>query len=97
MFVYGPPLLLRGSAGEVAQSIATALVGTLMLAVALEGFLLAPVPAWGRAMLGVGALALIKPGWMTDLAGFALFVPVLLGQIQAWRRSRPLIPGGVRP
>lgn len=97
MFVYGPPLLLYGSAVEVAQSIATALLGTLMLAVALEGFLLAPVPAWGRAMLGLGALGLIKPGWMTDLAGLALLVPVLFVQIRAWRRLRPLAPGGVRP
>jgi TRAP transporter 4TM/12TM fusion protein len=98
MFVYGPPLLLRGSAGEIVQSILTALAGTLMLAVALEGYLLAPVAWWGRAMAAAGALALIKAGGMTDLGGFALLVPLLIVQTLAWRRGRrtPIPHGGAR-
>jgi TRAP transporter 4TM/12TM fusion protein len=97
MFVFGPPLLLRGSAWEVTQGIVTALVGTLMLAVALEGFLLVPVSWWGRVMLGAGALGLIKPGWITDVAGLALLVPVLIVQVLAWRRTRrPSTHGGAR-
>jgi TRAP-type uncharacterized transport system fused permease subunit len=88
MFVYGPALVLRGTGEAIASSFATALVGTLMLAVALEGFLLAPLPVWARLAVGTGGLGLIKPGWVTDLAGLVLLTPVLAVQLGAWRRER---------
>ena len=69
MFVYGPPLLLEGSVGEIALSLVSGIAGVTALAAAGMGFgrrLLAP---WERVVLGAGAVALVLPGLGTDLVG----------------------------
>jgi len=47
-------------------------------------FFFGPARAWERVMLIVAALALIKPGWMTDLLGLAL-IALTVGS-QHWIR-----------
>jgi len=73
MWVYNPSILLIGSPGSVAMAIVTALVGVIALASAVQGYLFGLIAPWYlRGLLLLGALGLIKPGILTDLAGFCL-------------------------
>jgi TRAP-type uncharacterized transport system fused permease subunit len=77
MFVYGPPLLLVGSAVQVGLAVLTALVGVTGLAAAIIGQARRRLPAWQRLALAGAAFLLIFPGWWTDglgLAGVAAFM-----------------------
>ena len=88
MFVYEPALLLVG--GDWLTSLhatATATLGVILLAGGLFGYLLRAATPWQRAVLIAAALMLIKPGWITDLAGLSLALVVVLAQ---WRgEARP--------
>jgi TRAP transporter 4TM/12TM fusion protein len=75
MFVYGPPLLLEGSVGAIVLALVSGIAGVTALAAAGMGFGRRILVPWERVLLAVGALALVLPGWQTDVAGlFALIV-----------------------
>ncbi len=93
IFVYQPALLLKGSAGEVLLAAATAIIGTIALAGAMSGFFFGSIFQWQRALLAVGAVTLIYPGWKTDLLGLILVAVVVAGT----RLARPLALPSVRP
>jgi TRAP transporter 4TM/12TM fusion protein len=78
MFVYGPPLLLRGTAPEIALAVITALAGVTALAAVVVGFLRRPLALWERAVLFGASLALIFPGLVTDLFGLTVLTAVAL-------------------
>jgi TRAP transporter 4TM/12TM fusion protein len=72
MFVYGPPLLLDGGIAEILVALATAVVGVIALAASTMGFARRPLALWERVFLGLASLALMMPGWVSDLVGFAI-------------------------
>jgi len=74
MFIYGPPMVLIGSGTEITISIITGILGTMALAGAVQGWLLKRTHWIERILLLIAALALIKPGWITDLIGFGLLI-----------------------
>ncbi|MBL8323929.1 MAG: TRAP transporter permease [Rubrivivax sp.] len=93
MFVYEPALLaIGGDWLATLHATATATVGVVLLAAGLFGYLMAPASMWQRAVLVAAALLLIKPGWVTDLAGLALGAAVAVPQWAAGRR-RDRLPG----
>src|SRR3989339_199712 len=85
MFVFSPSLLMIGSWPRVVLAIATALLGVTCLAGSLHRYYLCHTAHWERVVLFVAAFALIKPGWITDIAGLFLYAIVLANQ---WRKSR---------
>ncbi len=87
MFVYGPAMVLIGSATEIATAIVTGLIGTMALAAAVQGWFLKRTNLLERGLLLAAAVALIKPGWVTDLIGFGLLVIVLVFQYTKIRRK----------
>ena len=89
MFVYGPAMVLKGSPGEIALAVVTGLLGTMALASAVQGWLLVRVRWVERIVLLIAALSLIKPGWMSDLAGLGLLIIILV--LQYMRRKRPSV------
>lgn len=92
MFVYGPPLLGKGSLSEIVLAVATASVGALLLSAAVQSWLLVRAHYWERALLLGAALLLIDPGLVTDLAGATMVSAVLVSQRlrqQALRRPTP--------
>jgi TRAP transporter 4TM/12TM fusion protein len=93
MFVYEPALLMIGDWTTSLHATASATLGVILLAAGLFGYLLRPATMWQRALLVVAALLLIKPGWMTDLAGLALAALVCAVQLASNRRTaaRPAI------
>ncbi len=95
MFVFGPSLLMIGSPLAISLTAFTAVVGVICLAAGLSGYLLGTASAWQRLTLVAAAFTLIKPGLITDLAGFALIAVVVAAQVAALRRpaAKPA-PGG---
>jgi TRAP-type uncharacterized transport system fused permease subunit len=85
MFVFSPSLLMIGSWARVGLAIATAMLGVTCLAGSLHRYFLYHMAHWERVVLFIAAFALIKPGWMTDIAGLCLFAVVLATQ---WYKSR---------
>jgi len=94
-FVYYPALLFMGPWTEIAIAAVTGLIGVIALAAALEGYLIRPATWLERGMFLTGALLLIDPGLITDLAGFGVLGAALLLQKRrpAIDMARPAIPG----
>ncbi len=80
MFVYGPAMVLVGTPMEIAFAVLTGLLGTMALSAAVQGWFLKGASLYERVLLLVAALALIKPGWETDLVGFGLLIIVTIYQ-----------------
>ncbi len=81
MFVYAPQLMLIDTTlTEGAWVAASACVGVFLIAVAVEGFLFAPMAAWLRLIAAAGSLLLIKPGMETDAVGLGVLLLVLFLQ-----------------
>jgi len=83
LFMYEPALLMVGAPTKILLAFATALVGCVALAGALEGWYLGCIGPALRVLLFASALLMIFPGHRTDLFGFALLAAITL-----WRRSR---------
>jgi TRAP-type uncharacterized transport system fused permease subunit len=80
MFVYGPSLLLMGgNVPEMILAFITAVLGTLLLAGGVQGwfFKTGNLGYIQRGFLLAGALLLLKPGWITDIAGVLILLVVL--------------------
>ncbi|WP_083191544.1 TRAP transporter permease [Salipiger sp. CCB-MM3] len=88
MFVYGPPLLGDGTPLQVALSLATALLGIGAISASVVGWLRRPLPALVRALAVAGGLALVFPGWTTDLTG-ALCLLILAGYVLRAPKAAP--------
>jgi TRAP transporter 4TM/12TM fusion protein len=90
MFIYGPAMVLAGSPTglDIAMTVVTGLLGTLCLAAAVQGWLLARLGPVLRVFMLVAALALIKPGWMTDVAGLGIFLIIGLFQFIARKKAK---------
>ena len=86
MFVYSPGLVAVGAWHEILIAAATAIIGVVALAAAVEGWLFGPAPAWQRIALAAGALLLVMPPLWSHAAGFAI-VAVVAG-IQWLGRAR---------
>lgn len=84
MFFYSPVLLWQGPWLDILHATATACIGVWFLAASTEGMfgkrrLILPL----RVLLFGAAIALMHPGTVTDLIGFAVGVPIYL-----WQRLR---------
>ena len=85
MFVYEPSLLLivkdwSEQWFQVLLAVISAAIGVIALAGGLFGWFAGPTRAWHRVLLVIAALALIKPGSITDLIGLGLLAVVFVSQ-----------------
>ncbi|SFF02395.1 TRAP transporter, 4TM/12TM fusion protein [Sulfitobacter brevis] len=87
LFVNDPVLLLEGSPLRIALAVISGMLGVATLTLATIGYLMAPIPAVFRVVLGIAALALIVPGWVSDLVGLlvatVVFGLLLSGQVRS--------------
>jgi len=81
MFVYSPSLNFIGSPTDIILTAITGIVSIICLSAAIIGFLLRSLHYVARLMLFGAALALMKAGFLTDIIGLALLVPVIVTQI----------------
>ena len=80
-FVYHQELLLLGALGNVVLAIATAALGVICFAAALEGWLASRLGTVERFVLAGAGLMLMDARVFTDGAGIFLFVAILFKQI----------------
>lgn len=85
MFVYGPPLLMRGTPAEILAAVASACIGVIILGAAVMGYFVTELRVWETAMLLVASFLTINVGWLTDLVGLLLIMAVFVAQ---WSRRR---------
>ena len=83
MFVYNHALLMKGSLGEIVLTSVGSVIGVLLLASGVAGYLLKRENWWERLLLIGGAIMLLMPGWVTDITGIGLGAAVLLRQRRA--------------
>ncbi len=96
IFVYNPELLGEGSLLTVLWACVTAVVGVTAISAASIGFIAVPLRWFERILLSVGGLALIIPGIITDIMGFAIFALILFRNLSLKKRRASLKakPGG---
>ena len=84
VFAISPGLLLIDVTWlEALHNIATALMGIIALAAAVQGYFIVPAHLWERALLFGAALGLIDPGLLTDTFGL-----VALGLVYFVQKGR---------
>jgi len=90
LFVFSPVLIGKGSALQVGLGVATATFGVWVLGSALTGFLFREISPLKRVLMGVGGIGLLIPvgmagslGWITDVVGASLVIPLVF-----WERRR---------
>ncbi|WP_448857821.1 TRAP transporter permease [Corynebacterium propinquum] len=82
MFVYNPGLLLQDVTwASGALVVGTAIVGVCMLSAAVEGYARTRLPLLVRVLVGIGGLALLLPGLISDAVGAGLLVLGLAQQV----------------
>lgn len=92
-FIYGPGLLLQGSALAIAFNVVTAIVGVLVMAAGVEGWLRARIDGLARWLLLAAGVALIFPFVQAFVAAVALIALALVLSADLRRQ----LTGGLRP
>jgi TRAP transporter 4TM/12TM fusion protein len=88
VFVYAPALLIvtKGFTWQAfVETAAGCVLGIVLLAAALTGYGLAPMRKWERALVGLGGLVMMAPGWATTGLGALVALPALVRQVLAVR------------
>jgi len=62
-------LMIDATVANILWVVVTGVVGVLLLAVAVEGYLRRPLNVFWRVLAAVGALTLIFPGLISDAIG----------------------------
>ena len=92
MFVYCKELLLIGAGTEYSywhalQVAVTAIMGVILIASAIEGWMFTSLPMVLRVLAGAAAFLLIDSGLWTDLAGLAVFALCIVQQFYAKKKA----------
>lgn len=90
VFVYSPAMLIvtkEFTWPAFLETVGGCVVGIVMLAVALTGYGLRPMPNWERWWLGAASILVITPSRTATLVGLAMAIPPLVRQITAWRSA----------
>ncbi|MFC2060741.1 TRAP transporter permease [Chloroflexota bacterium] len=90
LFVYNPALLLIGSTGTVALAALTAIIGVIAIAAGVAGYLLTNLGWLERVLLLGAGIALIAPGWQTDIISLGILAVIVIWQITIQRRTKRL-------
>ncbi|PLS18593.1 hypothetical protein CVD28_05490 [Bacillus sp. M6-12] len=72
MFIYEPALLLLGTTTEIIMSMVTAVIGSIFLAIAMEGFFKRKLNIWARAVMLISGLLTIYPEVYSDIIGIII-------------------------
>ena len=90
MFVYNKALLLEGvTLITGVQVVITACAGVVLIAAAVEGYLLGRMNIVLRVIAGVGAFLLIDSRLVTDIAGVVCLAVILLSQKFIFNKQKP--------
>lgn len=92
VFVFSPSMLLVTKDFTWANFIWTTggcIVGVVMLAAALTGYMFSRLQKWEQVVLTIGSIMVIMPSPTLTVAGALLAVPILARQLLARRQGQP--------
>jgi TRAP transporter 4TM/12TM fusion protein len=84
-FLYKPGLALLGSPLDITLSVLEGIGATILIAIAVEGFLIRPMQWLERAAILIAGLCFFAPGWETSIVAILIAVPFLYIH---WTRAR---------
>lgn len=88
IFCMNPAMLfINTNAIEVIQVIITSCVGMMAVASALEGYMLRALNPIERIALIIGGLGMMYPGTVSDLAGIAILVVIVIIQVMGKKKA----------
>ncbi|PIC70295.1 C4-dicarboxylate ABC transporter permease [Sporosarcina sp. P16b] len=87
MFVFGPELLLIGSAIPIIFATITALIGVYAIAVSIEGYFKAELGIYSRLILFAGSIMLITVNVLSSFIGLSIILIVLMYE---WRSANKI-------
>ncbi|QUW21348.1 TRAP transporter fused permease subunit [Sporosarcina sp. Marseille-Q4063] len=90
VFVYQPAILLMGSPVQIIVAALFLYAGVWALAIAISGYMYAPLHKFERLLMLTVALLLIVPELATSLVGFVLLGIILVKNIKSKRLSRQI-------
>lgn len=92
LFVFSSVLIGEGPVFKIALGVATAVFGIWILGAAITGFLFDGLSVLKRTLLAIGGVGLLIPvglggsfGWISDLGGAALVIPLVVWE---WRKTK---------
>ncbi len=85
VFVADGALLMNGTPGMIALSFASCVVGFVGIGIALQGYFVAKVPIWLRALLGAAGVACLVTVIPAKVAGMVVVAAFVVWQ---WRLAR---------
>ncbi|MGE4276907.1 MAG: TRAP transporter permease [Lawsonibacter sp.] len=85
-FCYSDGLLLRGDLWNIIPDCVTALLGTLLISVGFQGWLLWKLNPIERLLLVGAGTMMFTPGSITDIAGLAIAVLLILINMKKWKK-----------
>lgn len=94
-FIYNPALLGSASTLQVAEVVATAIIGVTAFAASLAGYLLAPLGPVQRLLLLAGGFLVIVPEIITDIIGLVLVCTGVVLNLLAKKKTREQVRSGV--
>jgi TRAP transporter 4TM/12TM fusion protein len=96
MFVFRPVLIMKGTAIAITLNFFSAVMGVVLLAAALEGYLTRHLSWAGRVFTFAGGVGLLIPGWRTDIIGLGILAILLLWERRGGDRSELTRKGFIR-
>jgi TRAP transporter 4TM/12TM fusion protein len=90
-FLISPALVLQAPLAESVVPLATVVLGAILLAAALEGYLIkfGTFPNYYRLPFGISGLLLLYSGWVTDIVGIVLFALTISVCLLRRERDKP--------
>ncbi len=86
---YNTSLLLEGtSVFSIATSVVTAIIGVVIMAAALEGYLLTKLNIFQRILMAGGGILSFVPGSTTDLLGMLIVVVIVISNVMQKRNEK---------
>ena len=91
IFVYNQALLLNGTVFQIVTSVITALIGTIGVAVTIQGYWKVHASWFERVLAFAGGVSVMLHGWFWNLFGLAALAVVIT--IQILHSKKPGNPG----
>ena len=87
-FCYNNGLLLEGGIVNILSVCITAFIGTVVISMGFQGWMLWKLHPIERLLLVVGGVLMFKPGSITDAIGLAIIVVLLLINRKKWFKKK---------
>ena len=87
-FCYSPALMLRGSVPEIVSVCISALIGTIVISMGFQGWLLWKLSVMYRFLFVTAGMLMFIPGTVTDIAGLVLTIGLIVLNMSKWKKPK---------